>query len=189
MAKALRVGVAILLVSSSWSATAAVVVEPSFEELVREAREIIVSEVASSRADWRSGPDGRHIETTVTFKVDEVVKGAPGRERSLTFLGGRVGDMELSVSDMPTFTVGDRDVLFVDDEEDSISPIVGLNHGRFRITREGVVLTHESQTFGMEVERNGVSRFLAAPRGPALTLNAFLAHIRATAAAAGISLR
>jgi hypothetical protein len=169
--------------------SAAVVIEPAFEELVREAQAVLLTEAVSSRSSWRSGPDGRFIETTVTFRVDAVIKGAFVRERSLSFLGGRVGETTLSVSDMLQFNIGDRDVLFVADAGNLASPIVGFNHGRFKVTRDDTIVTFEEHAFSMDISRSGSSRLFAAPLDQAVTVNGFLAHIRATAAAAGISLR
>ena len=169
---------------------AAVVVAPTFEEMVREAREILVAEAVSSRAAWRSSAQGRFIETTVTFRVDAVVKGPYTRERSLSFLGGRIGDMRLDVSDQVQFARGDRDVLFVNPADGEVSPLVGFNHGRFRIAAGDVILSHDGQPVGVEAGRSrGPATLFEAPSSQGVTLNAFLAHIRATATAAGVNLR
>ena len=169
---------------------AAVVVPPTFEELVRDARQIVVTETVSTRSVWRSHPDGRFIETLVTFRVDSVVKGAFAQEQTLSFMGGRIGDLSLDVSDQVQFTRGDRDVLFVSGARDEISPLVGFNHGRFRIGAGDVILSHDGQPLGIEAGRTGgVARLLEAPSRGSVSLNSFLAHIRATASAAGVNLR
>jgi hypothetical protein len=169
---------------------AAVVVAPTFEEMVREAREIYVAEAVGSRAAWRSSAQGRFIETTVTFRVDAVVKGAFTRERSLSFLGGQIGDMRLDVSDQAQFDRGDRDVLFVSAAGGEVSPLVGFNHGRFRIASGDMILSHDGQPVGVEVGRSrGPATLFEVPSSQGVTLNAFLAHIRATASAAGVNLR
>jgi len=170
--------------------SATVVIAPSFEEMVRDAREIIVAEAVSSRAAWRSSSQGRFIETTVTFRVDAVVKGAFTRERALSFLGGQIGSTRLDVSDQVQFTRGDRDVLFVSSAGNEASPLVGFNHGRFRIVSGDVILSHDGQPVGIETGRSrGPATLLEAPSSQALSLNSFLAHIRATASVAGVNLR
>jgi len=183
--------VAVIATATVFPLKAASVIQPTFDELVTEARQIILAETVSSRSALVSNAYGRFIETTVTFKVDSVIKGAFIRERSLTFLGGQVGDMVMEVSDMVQFKVGDRDVLFVNDADKPISPIVGFNHGRFRVTRDNFVLTHDGQPLGIEASRSsrGPARLFAAPMSQGVTLNGFIAHIRTTAIAAGVSLR
>ena len=53
--------------------------------------------------------------------------------KTLTFLGGQVGDVRMDVPGMPAFMVGDRDVLFVQRGAPALMPIVALFHGRFRV--------------------------------------------------------
>jgi hypothetical protein len=158
--------------------------------MVREASQILVAETVATRAAWRSSAQGRFIETTVTFKVDAVVKGAFARERSLTFLGGQIGSMRLDVSDQVQFERGDRDVLFVSPSSGEISPLVGFNYGRFRIAAGGVILSHDGQPVALEARASrGPAMLLEAPLSQAMSLPSFLAHIRATASAAGVDLR
>jgi hypothetical protein len=168
--------------------TAAVVLPASFEELVAEAQNILIVETVATRSSMRSGPDGRFIETAVTFKVDGVVKGAFVRQATLRFLGGTVGDLTMQVSDMVQFTKGDRDVLFVADANNPLNALVGFNQGRFRIGRGDVVLTHEGQPLGIQSQRGSPSLF-ASPMSQGVSLNTFIAHIRTTANAAGVNLR
>ena len=58
----------------------------------------------------------------------------------LTFLGGTIGDTRQEVAGMPTFIVGDRDVLFVRGGDSSFLPVLALFHGRFRVVtgRDGI---------------------------------------------------
>jgi hypothetical protein len=167
---------------------AAVIAAPTFEEMVKEARQIIVAETVSTRASWRSNAEGRFIETTVTFKVDAVIKGAFVREQTLKFMGGEVGGIGMGVSDMVQFTKGDRDVLFVAEANNPLNALVGFNLGRFRLTSANLVLTHEGQPIGIET-RSGSPSLLATPMSQGVSLNTFIAHIRTTARSAGVELR
>jgi len=132
-----RLGLVLLLVLvtiiASTTAKAAVVSPPSFEALVAAAGDIFLGQVTGriSRVDIRGAK--RLIVTDVTFRVDEVVKGEPRRLATLTFLGGSVGDVRMEVPGMPTFMVGDRDVVFVKRGRPTSMPIVGLFHGRFHV--------------------------------------------------------
>ena len=90
--------------------------------------------------------------TYVTFKVEEVWKGAVGAVTQLEFLGGTIGDTTMEVVGMPTFREGQRSVLFVSPEVRAASPLVGFWHGRMRIERDpnGVdrVRTYDGRSLG-----------------------------------------
>lgn len=131
------------------------VIPPSFDALVSRANTIFVGEVIGQRAIWISTPQGRAIRTQVTFKVEDVWKGAAGAVTQLEFLGGTIGDTTMEVTGMPTFSVGQRTVLFVAPSR-QISPLVGFMHGRLRIERDyaGVdrVRTHDGRSLGSVTE-------------------------------------
>jgi hypothetical protein len=129
------------------------IVPPSFDALVTGASTIFVGEVMNLRADWESTPNGRVIVTFVTFRVEDVWKGGLGAVTQLSFLGGEIGDLGMTVHGMPTFRMGQRDVLFVGAEPRRISPLVGLMYGRMRIERDAVsgidrVRTYDGQALG-----------------------------------------
>lgn len=76
--------------------------------------------------------------TFVTFRIDALVKGSSqdGSTITLRFLGGPDGTgRHLTVAGVPQFRVGDRDVLFVNPNDDKLCPIVDWEHGRLRIVR------------------------------------------------------
>jgi hypothetical protein len=112
---------------------ASVVTPPPFETLVAEAGEIFVGKVTQQAARWIDRGGKRLIVTDVTFQTEQVLKGSPGAVRTLSFLGGIIGDTRQEVVGMPAFIVGDRDVLFVRSGESSFLPVLGLFHGRFRV--------------------------------------------------------
>jgi hypothetical protein len=65
-------------------------------------------------------------------------------------LGGTVGDQTIEVTDSPKFKVGNRDILFVENNGSQFVPLVGIMHGRFRVEREEasgreVVKTNEGE--------------------------------------------
>jgi hypothetical protein len=134
------------------AAGATTVIPPTFESLVSDATTIFVGEVMDVRAEWIATPQGRAIMTHVTFKVENVWKGAAGSVTQLDFLGGTIGDMTMEVVGMPIFHEGQRGVLFVSGEAKSASPLVGFFHGRLRIERDvnGVdrVRTYDGRSLG-----------------------------------------
>jgi putative lipoic acid-binding regulatory protein len=180
--------VAVIAVATVLPLSATTVETPTFEQLIADAQQIFVAQTVSRRASWRSSAAGRYIETAVTFRIDAMIKGGFARERTLRFLGGQVGEVRLDVSDMVQFEVGDRDVLFVNDANNPASPIVGFMHGRFRISSDDTVLTHDGLPIAID-SRRGPGRLLAAPNTQSVSLTSFVAQIRSAADAAGISLR
>ncbi|HMF94056.1 MAG TPA: hypothetical protein VKE96_07180 [Vicinamibacterales bacterium] len=124
-----------LCLSSSTQATT--VVAPSFEQLVSQADIVFEGEVIDTRARIGAARDGSPIVTDVYFRVARPLKGAPAPTLVLQFLGGEIDDRRLTVDGMPRFVRGDRDVIFAVTSTTRISPLVGLMHGRVRITAEG----------------------------------------------------
>lgn len=154
----------------AWSTT---VVPLSFDSVVAKAELIFVGKVVDRRSSYLHNTWGKLIVTDVTFEVVRVLKGGAGLHTKLTFLGGQVGSEALTVSGMPQFEVGDRDVLFVGNRSAS-NPIVGFWQGRFKIvpdpaTGRDVVHTH-----------SGVPIFEGFG-GPASTAKARLFGVRAPA--------
>ena len=128
------------------------VIPPTFETLVSSANTIFVGEVMDVRAEWVSTRQGRAIITRVTFKVEDVWKGAAGGVTQLEFLGGTIGETTMEVVGMPTFHEGQRSVLFVSSQVKSVSPLVGFWHGRMRVEKDsyGVdrVRTYDGRSLG-----------------------------------------
>lgn len=128
------------------------VIPPTFESLVSGANTIFVGDVIGTRAIWITTPQGRAIVTQVTFKVEDVWKGAAGAVTQLEFLGGTIGETTMEVVGMPTFHEGQRSVLFVSSEVRSASPLVGFWYGRMRVEKDpnGVdrVRTHDGRALG-----------------------------------------
>jgi hypothetical protein len=117
-------------------ANSTTVIPPTFETLVSSASTIFVGEVMDVRSEWIATRDGRAIITKVTFKVEDVWKGAAGTVTQLEFLGGTVGQTKMEVVGMPEFVAGQRSVLFVSGDAMSVSPLVGFWHGRMRVERD-----------------------------------------------------
>jgi hypothetical protein len=116
--------------------TATTVIPPTFDQLVKQAELIFQGTVTDARSVWEGEGGQRHIETYVTFKVDDNVKGDAGASYTIQMLGGTVGDQTMEVSDAPKFKVGDRDILFVEHNYDQFVPLVGINHGRFHVQHD-----------------------------------------------------
>src|SRR4029079_18768479 len=127
---------AVAAMSLSAGVRATTVVAPTFEALVAEADASVESEVVDTTSRVMPQRDGAPIVTDVYFRVQRVLKGAPASTLILQFLGGQVGDVGFRVEGVPSFSKGDRDVLFAMTAAPQVSPIVGMMHGRVRITAD-----------------------------------------------------
>lgn len=163
------VSMALLVVLLCGSATPqATTVRPlSFEQIAARADTIVLVQTVSVRSDWRTSEHGKHIITVVRFKIERALKGQVAQELQLKFLGGNIGGLVMEVDGVPAFEVGDRDVLFLSANRTSVSPVVGLFQGRFRVERDratGIdrVLTYNRQPF-TAAGAIGVQRLLARP--------------------------
>jgi hypothetical protein len=113
--------------------TATTVIPPTFEQLVQQAELIFQGTVTDVKSIWEGEGAQRHIDTYVTFQVADSVKGDAGSSYTIRMLGGTVGDETMMVTDSPKFSVGDREILFVEHNFDQFVPLVGISHGRFHV--------------------------------------------------------
>ena len=109
---------------------------PTFDQLVLQAEFIFQGTVTNVRSLWEGEGAQRHIDTYVTFQIDEDIKGNAGGSYTIRLLGGKVGNETMEVTDTPKFRVGDRDILFVEHNNEQFVPLVGINHGRFHLQRD-----------------------------------------------------
>jgi len=116
--------------------SATTVIPPTFDQLVQQAELIFQGTATNVRCVWEGEGAQRHISTYVTFQIAESVKGNPGSSYTIRLLGGTVGDETMEVTDTPKFKVGDRDILFVEHNNEQFVPLVGINHGRFHVQRD-----------------------------------------------------
>jgi hypothetical protein len=100
-------------------------------EMTARADQIVVGDVVSVQATW----DASHqtIYSTIEVIVQESWKGsAPANGRiSIRQPGGTVGEIEMTVHGIPSFSTGERTLLFLERAH-----VVGMGQGKYRLYRE-----------------------------------------------------
>src|SRR5256714_6066072 len=115
------------------AARATTVIPPTFDELVTKAETIFEGTVTGLRSEYTGEGANRHIVTYVSFKVEDAIKGATGSDYTIRMFGGTVDGRTVEVTDAPRVKVGDRDILFVENNGTQFIPLVGIMHGRFHV--------------------------------------------------------
>jgi hypothetical protein len=166
------------------TARATTVIPPSFDQLVGQADLIFQGTVTNVRSQWTGEGANRHIESYVTFRVEENLKGTPGESYVMRMYGGTVGEDSMGISDAPVFNVGDHDILFVENNGTQAIPLVGIMHGRFKLQRDTsgteIVTKNEGQPvkrverLGTEAEEGEAANTFE----PNMTSDAFKAAVR-----------
>ncbi|HWA85162.1 MAG TPA: hypothetical protein VG710_02975 [Opitutus sp.] len=126
---------ALVVLASLRPANAMSVRAPTFPELVAEASMIAHTRVTAVTSRAVTSPDDqRVIKTFVTFTTITPLKGQPGSQFTLSFLGGadKHSGERWTVPGMPQFQVGDEDIIFATRGE-SVCPLVAARHGRYRV--------------------------------------------------------
>jgi hypothetical protein len=162
------------------SARATTVIPPTFDQLVSDAELIFQGTVTVSHSLWLGEEAQRHIVTDVTFRIDDAIKGAPGRSYTIRMLGGTVEGETIEVSDAPKFKVGDRDILFVEHNGNQFVPLVGIMHGRFHLQADSggrEIVTKEGGAPLANPDKLGTDE-RAAVSGLALSADDFKSAIR-----------
>lgn len=153
------------------------VIAPTFEQLVANADYVVRGVVTDIHCITVDTPQGQGIQTLVTLHVEHVLKGSPGTDVTLTFLGGKVGHRTLTVVGMPKFAVGQREIVFVANNGRAICPLIAAGHGRYHVQHD-VALNRdyiERENGAPLTSTNEISQSLeAAPANSAATRAAAL---------------
>ena len=159
---------------------ATTVIPPTFDQLVSQAELIFQGTVTDLRPQWMGEGAERHIVTFVTFKIDDPIKGALNQSYTIRMFGGTLDGQTMEATDTPRFKLGDRDILFVENNGTQFVPLVGIMHGRFRIQKQAGGRETVSKDNGAPVSdlaKLGLDE-KAAATGPALSTAEFKAAIR-----------
>jgi hypothetical protein len=159
---------AVLMIATSLGATTYIV--PDDRYLISAAKAIVTGTVTGSHVRLREGL----IETVTNIAVDEWIKGEGAPSIAIVLLGGQLGEERLTVSGMPSFSTGERVLLFLDRDGDGDWTTWAFALGAFRVDASGTLFTRSGEDiFGWTVDG---ARHVERPR----LHREFLAYVRAT---------
>ena len=101
---------------------------PSLDELVERSDAIVAGEVVDLRPAWTA--DRREIFTTVTLRPDRRFKGGEQSLIRFRIPGGTVGDIRLTVSHVPVFSVGETALVFLAGDSGRLPRVVAGEAGK-----------------------------------------------------------
>ena len=163
----------------------------TFDDLIAQSDVIFVGEVADVHPFTLQTREGTIVKTRVTFRVTDPLSGDASIVQVFDFLGGEADGVGLRISGMPTFTVGDRRIVFARHDQ-SINPIVGFTQGLMRVTRDTSGVERVQTLEGAPIVQPDsigaplmIQRAPMSPPGEALRLDDFRTRIRQAWAAKG----
>jgi hypothetical protein len=171
-----RLGCLVLMLTPAvgW---ASLVLFHDVKDLVDRSDRVLVAEVLSVDAAWDK--DHKRIYTSIELQVAEMWKGAmpPTRRLKIVQPGGSVGDIEMRVHGMPSFTAGERAVLFLRGTD--TATVVGMAQGKRSLLRSaaGVWLVAPADLSGVVTLDQG-GRPAATPPQTAAPLDLLREQIR-----------
>ncbi len=145
-------------------------------ELTATAEQVVVADVARVESQWDK--DHRTIYSTIEIRVQETWKGTPPSDGKILLRqpGGSVGEIEMTVVGVPTFSVGERALLFLQH-----ASVVGLGQGkrplRWDETSKSWFAEPGDATGAVRLGRHGQIR--AADGSPREALDSLRARVRA----------
>ncbi len=147
--RTLRISVLFLL---ALPAAATTYVVPDDRGLISLSRAIVSGSVVETHV--RRGVTGR-IETVTSVAVDEWIKGAnASRTIDVVLPGGELGDVRMSMPGVPTFTAGERVLLFLSRTGRGEWTTWALALGAFRADGRGLLTRDEIDGWDVSGERH-----------------------------------
>lgn len=119
-----------LCVAAATPARATIFVDMSDAELTRVADAVVVATVSS--IETVSAANGG-LDTYVTLAVEETLKGDAAHELVLRQPGGTLPDRSFYIAGSPTFSTGERHLLFLSAHHDGTARTTAFGLGQFRI--------------------------------------------------------
>lgn len=162
-------------------ARATVILPVDFTEMVAASAVVVRGEVVDVRGQVTG--DRRTIESLITLRVDDALKGRPGTTVVFRVPGGQVGRYRRVMLGAPVFAPGDAVIVFLRGDAPAIPAPYGLSQGVYRLQRDGagrLLVAPPDTAPGLAAAR--VVR--GDPARAPIPAGVFAAHVRAAAEAA-----
>ncbi len=144
-------------------AAASITLALDLDELIDASEVVVLGTVIERHSHYNAQ---RQIVTDVTLRVEDVMKGSAARGDDIVVrrLGGEVGDIGMRVEGEPTFTEGERAVVFAERVGPDLRP-TGMSQGvlRVRLDDGGQELVHPATQALQLVRRGSGGRLEPAP--------------------------
>lgn len=131
--------IALFALIAAAPAFATLIVPLSQEDLVTGADVVVQGRILETRSFWNQ--EHTVIFTDVRIQVEDPVLGHPSSVVTVRTVGGQVGKERLVFVGGPSFTVGERQLLFLHHHQDGSLRVVGARQGQFRIVNQGGIET------------------------------------------------
>jgi hypothetical protein len=140
----------LILAFLSTPARGTTILEMGLDDMLAAAELVFEGEVINVLA--RQSASGDAIHTYVTFRITEIIKGRYLKDTiELRFLGGKVGELRLSVSEMHLPFMGEKGIYFVESLACyQVNPLLGWSQGHILVVPDD----------------NGVERVMSRDRRP-----------------------
>lgn len=104
-------------------------------QLVRDSEVIVVGTVGSLRSEWNA--DKTRIQTVVTIRVDETIKGAvDAGALTVVIPGGEVGEVGEWYSHSVRFKDAEEVVVFAKKDRQGVLRVTDGEHGKFLVEKD-----------------------------------------------------
>jgi hypothetical protein len=131
--KKLLACVIVACVSAAGSLSATTLVPADFAQMARESELIVRGTVV--RVDGQRTGARQTIESLITLRVSDTIKGSAVEETVFRVPGGKVGPNRRVMVGAPQFSRGDEVILFLKGRAPAIAMPYGLSQGVYRVTR------------------------------------------------------
>lgn len=161
---------------------------PTLDELIAQSTRVVEVVATNTTSYWEHTTEGRIIRTKIQFEVLDPILGPNGKDLTLTFLGGTIGNRSMSVAGQPRFQTGETSILFIEQTDNAFCPVTRMAYGRFRLastdagkTQQVVLrenhhpLHHADQ---IKEEMHSDDRITPQETASGMTVEAFKAQIR-----------
>lgn len=175
--RALLFGVLAVLAAAT-PARGSVLIGLDLDELTAQADRIVLGRVVWAEPIRHQNG---HIHTRFRVQVERDLRGSGDQEIIVQTLGGRIGELAMRVEGAPSLQVGDRAVVFVEDDGHAVFRPVGMAQGVMHVHRESGREMVAPDSRGMLLLRRDASGRLVRTAGPLPRkeqLDTFLSRVR-----------